>query len=226
MTIGHYKVLRSVHRVNEGKIRPVPWEPKGVAAVPRVLVGYKDQARRRIMDAARSVFRTQGFRSTTMEDIAKELGVSKGAIYLYFPTKTALLSEIQKRSREQVLESWGRLLESGDVARGIAGSVEEVFSGTVDPGIWHELIGEAVTDAELRRAMRVDHREDIAEMGRFLARLEERGRIRKLGDRETVAEIVLALLHGAVLDYMLHGRADESRRTLIRGLRYLLEKGR
>ena len=192
--------------------------------MPKVVVEYKDQARQRIVDAAQKVFRSKGFRSATMEDIARTIGVSKGAIYLYFPTKMALLSEIQKRSRDQVIESWKRLLDSGDVAEGIADSLEEVFSGDVDPGVWHELIGEAASDRDLRRAMRTDNREDLAEMARFLGRLEARGRIRRLRDRETVAEIILNLLHGAVLGLMLHGRAEESRKALIRELRYLLEK--
>src|SRR5437870_5406330 len=40
-----------------------------------------------ILEAARRVFARQGFYDTTMEDIAEEAGVSKGTIYIYYPSK-------------------------------------------------------------------------------------------------------------------------------------------
>ena len=194
--------------------------------MPRVVREYKVQARERIVDAARAVFRRKGFRATTMEDIAGELGVSKGAIYLYFRTKNELLGEIQARSRQQVLVAWERLLERGDVAEGIADSLRDVLSGDVDPGIWHELIGEAATNPEVRATLEVDNRQDMRSMEEFLRRLEARGRIRPLRDRKTVATMILALLSATVLDLMLHGHSERARRSLIRSLRYLLERDR
>ncbi len=194
--------------------------------MPRVVREYKVQARERIVGAARAVFRRKGFRATRMEDIAAELGVSKGAIYLYFRTKNELLGEIQARSRQQVLVAWERLLERGDVAEGIADSLQDVLSGDVDPGIWHELIGEAATNPDVRATLEVDHLQDVRSMEEFLRRLESRGRIRRLGDRKTVAGIILALLSATVLDLMMHGQPERARRTLIRSLRYLLEKDR
>jgi AcrR family transcriptional regulator len=190
--------------------------------MPKVVAEYKVQARVRIMDGAEGVFRRKGFRASTMEDIAREIGVSKGAIYRYFRTKSALLAALQERSREQVLRAWEPLLVKGDVAEGIADSLAEVFSGEVDPGIWHELIAESATNPEVRAAMKTDHRQDVVSMQDFLKQLEERGRIPSLRDRAAVANIVLALLHASVLDLMLHGEAATSRRTLVRSLRYLL----
>jgi AcrR family transcriptional regulator len=194
--------------------------------MPKVVAEYKAQARARIIDAAQVVFRRKGFRAATMDDIAKEIGVSKGALYLYFRTKTALLSEIQGRARQQALDSWETLLEGGDIAEGIARSLDEVFSGKVDPGVWHELTAEAASNPGVRAAIRADAREDSAAMRRFLERLENRKRIRKLRDRDLVADIILALLQASVLDLMLHGRPKESRRRLVDSLRYLLELNR
>jgi AcrR family transcriptional regulator len=230
MTNGQYKVLRSKDRAVEGRNRPrgcrSPAERGFLSGMAKVVTGYKVQARARIVDAARAVFRKKGFRAASMADIAREIGVSKGAIYLYFRTKSDLLAAIQGRSREQIMASWQRLLTSGDVAEGIADSLTEVFSGSVDPGVWHELVAEAASNPEVRDAMRTDSREDVRTMRAFLRQLEEHGRIRKLRDRETVALIVLALLHGSVIDLMLHGRAADSRRALVKSLRYLLDETR
>ncbi len=45
----------------------------------------------KIIDKAGEMFLTLGFKSTTMDDIARELGVSKKTLYKYFPNKTALV---------------------------------------------------------------------------------------------------------------------------------------
>jgi len=45
---------------------------------------------RRILDAAAAVFARRGFNEARMDDVAVEAGVSKGGLYLHFPSKDAL----------------------------------------------------------------------------------------------------------------------------------------
>jgi len=47
-----------------------------------------------ILDAALAAFTERGFEAARMEDIAKAAGISKAAIYLYFPSKMALLEAL------------------------------------------------------------------------------------------------------------------------------------
>lgn len=47
-----------------------------------------------ILDAALGEFTARGFEAARMEDIAKRAGLSKAAIYLYFPSKAALLEAL------------------------------------------------------------------------------------------------------------------------------------
>jgi len=54
-----------------------------------------------ISEAALEIFATQGYEATTMDEIASKSGVSKGTIYLYFPSKEDLLvASIEHRIRE------------------------------------------------------------------------------------------------------------------------------
>jgi AcrR family transcriptional regulator len=53
--------------------------------------------RTQILDAATTVFATQGFHCSTIRDIAKAAGVADGTIYNYFKNKTALLYGILER---------------------------------------------------------------------------------------------------------------------------------
>jgi AcrR family transcriptional regulator len=47
--------------------------------------------RRRILRAAYELFRTHGYRKTSIDDVARKAEVAKGTVYLYFPNKGQLL---------------------------------------------------------------------------------------------------------------------------------------
>jgi AcrR family transcriptional regulator len=50
--------------------------------------------RRQIMEGARAVFLAQGFDAASMGEIARQAGVSKGTLYVYFDSKEALFQAI------------------------------------------------------------------------------------------------------------------------------------
>jgi AcrR family transcriptional regulator len=51
-----------------------------------------------VLDAALAVFVEKGFAAARVEDVAKRAGVSKGTVYLYFPSKDALIEGIVRRA--------------------------------------------------------------------------------------------------------------------------------
>ena len=51
----------------------------------------RSRKRRRILEAATALFIRQGYRKTSMDEVAREAGVAKGTVYLYFKNKTDLL---------------------------------------------------------------------------------------------------------------------------------------
>lgn len=54
----------------------------------------RDRSREEILDAARRVLLRHGIAATTLAAVAREVGVSKAALYYYFPSKDALLFEL------------------------------------------------------------------------------------------------------------------------------------
>ena len=58
-----------------------------------------------VLDAALSVFVARGFAATKVDDIARQAGVSKGTVYLYFPSKEALLEGIVQRAMAPIADS-------------------------------------------------------------------------------------------------------------------------
>jgi AcrR family transcriptional regulator len=51
-----------------------------------------------VLDAALDLFMEKGFAATRVEDIAKRAGLSKGTVYLYFPSKEAVLEGLVRRA--------------------------------------------------------------------------------------------------------------------------------
>ncbi|MCI4324014.1 MAG: TetR/AcrR family transcriptional regulator [Thermoplasmata archaeon] len=190
--------------------------------MPKVVAGYKDQARERIVDAAQTVFHRKGLSRSTMEDIAQEIGVSKGALYVYFRTKTELLVALQSRQRERAMRDMEEALGDGDVAEGIASSLDRIFSGDHDAAVWLDVATAASSDPEIRAVLELDAREDAKIFRKFLKRLEDRGRIPKLENREVAADIILSLLMGTLFRVGLGGSKSDARRKLVRALRSVL----
>lgn len=62
----------------------------------------KDPVAARIVAAARRHFFTHGFRGVTMDDLAKELGMSKKTLYAAFPSKVDLLRAVLLNKFEDV----------------------------------------------------------------------------------------------------------------------------
>lgn len=53
-----------------------------------------------IVEAATGIFLRYGFKKTTMDDVARAVGISRQGLYLYFPTKEALFKAMVSRTLE------------------------------------------------------------------------------------------------------------------------------
>lgn len=62
------------------------------------------ERRREVLDVAARLFAENGFHGTSMDDIARELGILKGSLYYWIDSKEALLSEILEGSVLETLK--------------------------------------------------------------------------------------------------------------------------
>ncbi len=60
-----------------------------------------------ILEAAFRVFGTRGLHQATLDDVARAAGITKGTIYLYFPSKAALFSAMLKARVNDLLPPMG-----------------------------------------------------------------------------------------------------------------------
>ena len=67
----------------------------------------------RIIDTAVELFHQKGYRSTTLEDVANELGITKAALYHYVSSKEQLLSIIYIQALENIFRNMDEILSRG-----------------------------------------------------------------------------------------------------------------
>jgi AcrR family transcriptional regulator len=58
----------------------------------------------RLLEQGARLFGTYGLKKTNIEDLAKAAGISKGAFYLFYPSKEDLFMDVTERTEEQFRE--------------------------------------------------------------------------------------------------------------------------
>src|SRR5262245_22564005 len=87
------------------------------------------ERREQILDAALRLWTRKGFDATTVDDLAREAGVAKGTVYLYFATKEALLAAAARRwSLLPDLLSLGPSLGALPIAEAIPKLAEQLWT--------------------------------------------------------------------------------------------------
>jgi AcrR family transcriptional regulator len=88
-----------------------------------------------ILDAAVAVFGDQGYARAKLEDVARQAGVSKGTLYLYFASKEELFREMV---RTRIVPT----VEEGEVAfEQWTGTSRQLLEDTIKR-YWHVMTGE------------------------------------------------------------------------------------
>ena len=107
-----------------GTIEHMPKRATGEPA-STVASGRRRNAREDIYRAALASFERHGVRRTLMEDVAREAGVSRPAIYYYFPDKDALVLEVIVH---QVREIHRQIREKISVEDGLPAMIEATLT--------------------------------------------------------------------------------------------------
>jgi len=88
-----------------GKIAPLMTAavPDGESEQPRTLRDQqRELTRRRILDAAHKAFTEAGIATTTVDQIARDAGISRATLYLHFSNREAILVELLRRDLRYV----------------------------------------------------------------------------------------------------------------------------
>jgi len=167
-------------------------------------VEQTERNRERVLAAARDVFLTRGYAGATLDAIADKAGFSKGVMYSQFWSKADLfLSLLAGRIAERAAEN-ERIVEN---ASGPEALIELLRAAKHDAAVhsrWAELLIEfrihAARDPEVKRRYAEAHERTLAGFAAALTRILERTGHAPALPPKTMAQLVLALGSGIVLE--------------------------
>ncbi len=188
----------------------------------------ESERRRQILEAARTCFHASGFHAARVEDVAKRAGLSKGAVYFYFPSKDALFLALVLQAHDETYA----FLEAAEA--GSAPAVERLIAvGTSylqflgmggQSSRLHLMMSEAaLRDLALAAELQALHHRFVDAVTRILAHGVAEGTFRPM-DPFLVATLLKAMMDGLsgqiALDIPLDvgGLSNEGFRTILRAV--------
>jgi len=192
--------------------------------MPKVVPEYKDDARRRIIGAAIDVIAERGSDGMTVDDVAKKIGVTKGAVYWYFQSREALLAAVldslQAEIRQVTFESF-----YNRPAEELLMQIFDRFS-VVDAkkrAVFFDMLVLANRNSQVRHATREYYDGLVATFESAITREKKKKFIQTQADPHHLA-LMLAALYSGLQNYdMLLLHQEELRELWREGVRILLK---
>ena len=166
-------------------------------------VEHNTEKSERIIEAAKRVFSDKGIHQATMDEIAKEAEVSKGAIYLYFKGKDKIISTLLKSFFEVEMAMIRGLSVQGRTTRQVMEEVNQLVVKDltrikVFMPILFEFISMTFRNKEVQKVVRDSLNSYIEILEPIIQTGIDRGDLREM-DAQDAALAYGALLEGTIL---------------------------
>ncbi|HSD57121.1 MAG TPA: TetR/AcrR family transcriptional regulator [Methanotrichaceae archaeon] len=191
--------------------------------MPKVVPEYKEEAKKRIIAAGIEVMSEKGSNQTTMEDIAAHLGVSKGALYLYFKSKDDLIFESAKNMQSPLCGMSMATFPTSDPFD-IWSEILDNFM-PFDPKInalYFELIAMAEHNPRIKKLSTESLMDEIEMLEHEMASQQQRGLVRSDADPRTIAVALISIFNGLRMMILLGIDREEIRKRWIEMGRIML----
>lgn len=187
------------------------------------MAGYKEEARRTILETAAGVFAQKGYTDAKMDDVAKELGVSKGAVYQYFSSKDELFQELCGAAAKMIEDRLRATFAGPDLRE----AAEKYMGSELDRFqkrgvLMFEAFAQAPRDQSIGKLIQNNYTTVLQVMTRFLETLKERGSLKQEMDSAAVAEMLIALRHGVLATVLMGVGRDDAMRVWMNGFEAVL----
>jgi AcrR family transcriptional regulator len=170
-----------------------------------------------IVRSAIRVLARQGYARTSLMDIAKEAGMSKGAVHYHYPTKESLIQAVLEAATDTVaqrtLEAWGR----GDNAvTSIRSAIQELWriraERTEEALVIGDLLAQSQYDEGLRPKLAAYYRYAASQVETHLLPSLTAMGLRPKIPPELLPRVLMGLLDGLVMQHFVDpGALDEAK---------------
>jgi AcrR family transcriptional regulator len=190
-----------------------------------------DNREQRILDAAADLFVRYGYNKTTVSDIAREAGVSKGAIYLHFESKEQLFESLLLRALETYAARWLDLIDADPAGGTIGGMYKNSLYALSSSPFMSAVFRQdgRVLGTYLRKQdnllQRMNAGESDSPRARFVRQMQAAGAVRDDLDAAVVAHIMNMLAFGLVaMDEIMPREQIPPTDALIEGIALIMDR--
>jgi AcrR family transcriptional regulator len=182
--------------------------------MPKVVPGYKEQARSRILKAGQEVISEKGYFMTRMEDIADRVGVSKRTLYLYFKNKEELFRAMCSEEPKQIKKMLRECFEAGGAGMACGTFFDFSTAGPLT-GLEFEIIAAASRNGALKRIEKELFDSEIEIVSQFLKQDMRTPSAAKGFDSRQKARVLIALHLGLKAILLMGANKSDLRQAWI-----------
>jgi len=162
----------------------------------------------KILQAARRVLGRKGYARSTISEVAKEAGVSRGLLHYYFKSKEEMLARVMRETVETTAGMTELIFRESKEPHALARSIVEAMKAFVrdDPlfsSIFFESWGLARHSETVDRELRGLYRRFVQAVRNGLEDTARRGVIPFPGDFHGMAVVLTSIIDGMSLQFMV-----------------------
>lgn len=178
------------------------------------------------MNAAVKAFARNGLKGTSMQDIVKESGLSKGAIYWYFKSKDELIMELMNTFFSTGMDEFKEILDSPAPASvQIGGFLDLVVSEMkkmmhIRPVI-QELYVLALRDRTVKKITKKEFETYHTMLESIIRKGIRQGEFRNVEPHQ-MANSILSLIEGTIVIWSIGVRDIDVEQQVINGVNFLI----
>ena len=169
--------------------------------------------RHRILAAARELALTRSWPRTTVADIAELAGVGKGAVYLEFPSRDAILDAVLTAAMRDLTAAVHRRCRAHEGLLDLPAvyriGIEELLAEPLLRAV--QLGDEDVLGAHVHTVDPARYRTRMDWLGQYVAALQDAGVLREDVDREVLGQVLGTFTLGLLSAPAVLGDLDEQR---------------
>lgn len=87
----------------------------------------KENIKRSLQEACKQSWTQYGYKKTSVDELCKQVGISKGAFYLFFESKEALFCEVLCSIQEQIRDTAFKTIEKQKDKYGVAEALKLIY---------------------------------------------------------------------------------------------------
>jgi len=158
----------------------------------------KIQKKNLILDVAEKIFSEKPFDDVNMRELAREVGISPGSIYTYFPDKESLYVAVSLRGFQRAVDIMNEMINSGDntLDKIAVRYMEEM----IDNYDYMRIVQHCVMDGKFRTQESID---ELKTISRELFSIFDRILVKEtdIPDIRAVTHLIFSVLNGIVFTF-------------------------